>query len=204
MKKFLLLFALVFSLHLNFYSQPPDGYYDGTEGLQGEDLREQLRIIITNGHTQNNYDDLYTYYYSTDRFPNTNKVWDIYSMDGNGNAQYYYYFNNGDECGTYNSEGDCYNREHTVPKSWFNNQQPMYADLFMVVPTDGYVNNRRSSYPYGEVGNPTWTSTNGSKLGDCITPGYSGTVFEPIDAYKGDIARIYFYVATRYKNQIPN
>ncbi len=68
----------------------------------------------------------------------------------------------------------------------------------MVVPTDNEVNNRRSNYPYGEVGAATWTSLNGSKLGPCVYPGYTGTVFEPIDAYKGDFARAYFYMSTRY------
>ncbi len=202
--KRIFLFSVIFLFSLIVYSQVPDGYYDDAQGLTGEDLREALRAIITNGHTANNYNDLYTYYEQTDNFNGTGKVWDMYSMDGNGNAAYYYYYNNGDECGSYSGEGDCYNREHSVPQSWFNGASPMKADLFIVYPTDGYVNNRRSNYPYGEVDNPTWTSTNGSKLGPCSFPGYSGTVFEPIDAYKGDFARTYFYVATRYKNEIPS
>jgi endonuclease I len=80
----------------------------------------------------------------------------------------------------------------------------MYSDLFMVLPTDGYVNNRRSNYPYGKVGQTSWVSQNGSKLGTSIVQGYTGTVFEPIDSFKGDFARIYFYVATRYKDEIPS
>ena len=71
-------------------------------------------------------------------------------------------------------------------------------------PTDGYVNGRRSSYPYGEVSNPTYTSGNGSKLGPCVTSGYSGTVFEPVDEYKGDIARSYFYMSVRYYSEDDN
>ncbi|MBK8499263.1 MAG: endonuclease [Flavobacteriales bacterium] len=39
-----------------------------------------------------------------------------------------------------------------------------------------------------------------SKRGPCSWPGCSGTVFEPIDAYKGDSARGYFYMLTRYMN----
>jgi len=45
------------------------------------------------------------------------------------------------------------------------------------------------------------TSLNGSKLGSSVSPGFAGTVFEPIDAYKGDLARGQFYVATRYFNE---
>lgn len=32
--------------------------------------------------------------------------------------------------------------------------------------------------------------------------GYSGTVFEPDDQYKGDFARSYFYMAARYNDRI--
>jgi endonuclease I len=59
------------------------------------------------------------------------------------------------------------------------------------------VNGQRSSYPHGTVGTTTWISLNGSKLGSSSVAGYSGTVFEPIDEFKGDIARMYFYFATR-------
>jgi len=37
-------------------------------------------------------------------------------------------------------------------------------------------------------------------LGSSTFSGYSGTVFEPDDEYKGDFARTYFYFATRYEN----
>jgi endonuclease I len=121
----------------------------------------------------------------------------MYSDIPGGTPPYEYTFTT-NQCGNYNSEADCYNREHSWPASWFNDMAPTYTDLFHIVATDGYVNNRRSNYPYGEVGTATWISLNGSKLGNCATPGYSGTVFEPIDEYKGDFARNYFYIATRY------
>jgi len=60
------------------------------------------------------------------------------------------------------------------------------------------VNNRRGNSPLGEVGTATYTSSNGSKVGTCSVAGYTGTVFEPIDAYKGDLARSYLYMAVRY------
>ena len=66
----------------------------------------------------------------------------------------------------------------------------MYSDLFHLYPTDGYVNNRRSNYPFGETAGETYQSSGGfSKLGKCTVSGYSGTVFEPADEYKGDFAR---------------
>ena len=99
-------------------------------------------------------------------------------------------------------EGDCYNREHIVPQSVFDEASPMKADLFHVYPTDGYVNGRRSNNPHGEVGGATYTSGNGSMLGSSNYPGYSGTVFEPLDKWKGDIARSYFYMVTCYENKL--
>ena len=79
----------------------------------------------------------------------------------------------------------------------------MYTDLFHLYPTDGKVNGQRSNYVYGEVISATWTSTNGSKLGSSDpATGFTGTVFEPIDAYKGDFARTYFYMATCYEDKI--
>ncbi|MCK5782709.1 MAG: endonuclease, partial [Flavobacteriales bacterium] len=64
------------------------------------------------------------------------------------------------------------------------------------------VNGRRGNYPYGETSSATWTSTNGSKVGSCSFNEYTGVIFEPIDEYKGDLARSYFYMATRYENLI--
>ena len=41
-----------------------------------------------------------------------------------------------------------------------------------------------------------------SKLGPCSYPGYTGTVFEPNDEYKGDFARTYFYMVTCYEEKL--
>ncbi|MBL7904220.1 MAG: endonuclease [Bacteroidales bacterium] len=180
-------------------SQPPAGYYDAANGLSGTALQAALHNIIDNHYVQS-YNSLHEHFESTDRKPN-GTVWDMYSDVPGGNPPYVYNFTSGDQCGSYNGEGDCYNREHSFPKSWFDDMSPMYSDLFHLYPTDGYVNGRRSNYPYGTVGSASWTSENGCKLGSCNYPGYSGTVFEPIDAYKGDFARTYFYMATRYYNE---
>jgi len=181
------------------FAQLPAGYYDGADGLNGSALQQALHDIIDD-HEQQSYSSLHTHYYSTDRKPD-GTVWDMYSDVPGGSPPYTYNFNSGETCGNYSGEGDCYNREHSWPKSWFDSGYPMYTDLFHVVPSDGYVNGQRSNYPYGEVSNPSWTSQNGSKRGPNSYPGYSGTVFEPIDAYKGDFARIYFYMSTRYLNE---
>ncbi|HNT70155.1 MAG TPA: endonuclease [Bacteroidales bacterium] len=197
-----LLVTLFSFITILVFSQIPNGYYDNAEGKYGQELRVALYNIIKTNVTSISYDQLWDAYPRTDKKSN-GKVWDIYSDIPNGTPPYEFTFIT-DQCGNYSGEGDCYNREHTVPASWFNDASPMYSDLFHVLPTDGYVNNRRSNYPYGKVGNASWTSLNGSKLGSSATSGYSGTVFEPIDSFKGDIARIYFYMSTRYMDKIAN
>ncbi len=197
-----LLTLLVFTLIQNtIQAQPPSGYYNTATGLKGQELQLALYNIIKN-HSVESYADLWTDFQSTDKKTN-GKVWDMYSDVPGGTPAYEYTFVT-DQCGNYGGEGDCYNREHSWPKSWFNDATPMYSDLFHLVPTDGYVNGKRSNYPFGEVGTASWTSSNGSKVGSCNFPGFSGTVFEPIDSYKGDFARNYFYMATRYQNVIAN
>lgn len=194
MKKGILLLAVGFVTFIGF-SQIPNGYYNSAQGLSGEQLREALHQIIK-GHSTKSYDNLWNYYSSTDKKSN-GKVWDMYS--DKPTPAYEFTFST-DQCGNYSAEGDCYNREHSFPKSWFNDASPMNSDLFHVYPTDGWVNNKRGNYPFGEVSSATWTSTNGSKVGNSSVSGYSGTVFEPIDEYKGDFARTYFYMVTRYKD----
>lgn len=174
------------------YAQIPVGYYNDANNLSGSDLKNALHIIIKD-HTVKSYDYLWTAFQTTDK-RSDGKVWDMYS-----DCSYTFITN---QCGNYSAECDCYNREHSFPKSWFNDASPMYSDLFHLVPTDGKVNGMRSNYPFGEVSNATFTSSNGSKLGPCSAPGYSGVVFEPINEYKGDFARNYFYMATRYENVI--
>ncbi len=199
MKKLLVLFTLFISISFFSLAQAPNGYYDEANGLAGAELKTALSSII-DGHTVISYDGLWTAFKFTDKKPN-GKVWDMYSDVPGGTPAYEYTFGS-DQCGNYSGEGSCYNGEHSFPKSWFDGGKPMYSDMFHLVPTDGYVNGQRGNFPFGEVGSATWTSTNGSKKGTSSYPGYSGTVFEPIDEYKGDFARGYFYMATRYESKI--
>lgn len=196
--KLLLLFS--FS-PLFLFAQPAPGYYDAALNKTGFQLKVALHEIIK-GHTEKSYNYLWTAFQTTDKKTN-GKVWDIYSNIPNGSSPYEYTFGT-DQCGNYNAEGDCYNREHTWPQSHFNSQAPMKSDLYAIYPTDGYANQKRSNYAYGIVTstNP-WVSQNGSKLGGS-SPSLGnggGIVFEPIDEYKGDLARTYFYVSTRYYNE---
>lgn len=176
-------------------AQIPVNYYSSAKGQKGKSLKTALYQKIAS-HTALSYKALWEAYKKTDVRAD-GKIWDMYSNVTN-------YVPGGSAQGAnYKGEGDSYNREHSFPKSWFNDATPMYTDLFHLYPTDGYVNNRRSNYPFGETNGETYTSANGfSKLGTCTVPGYKGIVFEPNDEYKGDFARTYFYMATAYEDKI--
>ncbi|MEZ4755535.1 MAG: endonuclease [Flavobacteriales bacterium] len=187
----LVLVALPFPL----FAQPPAGYYEPAAGLYGEALRSALHDIIDD-HAVLANSQLWAAYEACDAKPD-GTVWDMYSDVPDGTPAYVYQFGV-DQCGTYNEEGDCFNREHSFPQSWFNSSVPASTDLFHLYPTDAWANQKRGNNAYGEVGSTTWVGSNGSKLGTCIYPGCTGVAFEPIDAYKGDFARSYFYMLTRY------
>ncbi|MFA7195694.1 MAG: endonuclease, partial [Candidatus Neomarinimicrobiota bacterium] len=173
----------------------PLGYYNGTDGLSGNDLRLALHNIIDD-HTQKSYDYVWTAYATTDLKSN-GKIWDMYT-----HIEFTLYT---DQQTTGSDMSACYNREHSWPKSWANNTYPMYTDIFHLYPVQGLANSYRNNNPYGEVGSASYTSPNGSKLGNARTGlGYTGTVFEPIDDYKGDLARTYFYMTTRYYTEDSN
>jgi endonuclease I len=171
----------------------PSGYYDSAIGLRGTPLRIALHNIIKS-HTVRSYDYAMTAFQTTDVKWN-GKVWDMYSDIPGGTPPYEYTFG---QTGQGATEGLGYNREHSFPQSWFNGTSPTYSDLHMLCPTDSKVNGYRSNYAFGVVGSATTTSLNGSKLGSSASAGFTGTVFEPIDAFKGDLARMAFYIHTRY------
>lgn len=178
-------------------AEEPSGYYSTCEGKSSKALLVQLQSVV-GSHTNVGYDGLYTVYNTSDVRPN-GTLWDIYSTKEwkIGNKK----------CGNYTNIGDCYNREHSVPQSWFNSRSPMKSDAFHVYPTDGKVNGLRSNLPYGECANGDAVGSYGNivglgHLGACTFPGYSGKVFEPDDEYKGDLARSYFYMAAAYNSSV--
>ena len=196
-----LLLGFLFSLTL---AQAPANYYNGTTGLTGAALKSKLSQIITDGALDKGYNALYTAYPTTDTdrfYENDGSVLDMYSENPTG-LDPYNYQHGVKKCGNYSSEGDCYNREHVIPQSFFSKRAPMVSDLHHIRPTDGKVNGIRSNYPFGVVGNASQITLNGSRVGSSSSAGYGGTVFEPIDEFKGDIARMIFYFVTRYETQL--
>ncbi|MAX65296.1 MAG: endonuclease [Bacteriovoracaceae bacterium] len=180
--------------------------YRKAYGKYAYSLKSTLKKITKKNHHSRDYYDLSLAFFQIDKdeeYETDHSLIDIYSENPFGADDYNYtHFNQ--RCGEYSQEGQCFNREHIFPQSSFNKDYPMKSDIFHVYPTDGFVNGRRGELPFGEVQKIHWQSKNGSKIGTGVNGDFRGRVFEPIDEFKGDIARSLFYFATRYEDQIKN
>ena len=186
-----LLLMLAMLVGLSAMAAVPTGYYNNAKNKSDQALMTALHTIIR-GHTKRTYDNLWTDFRKTDC--NGTIIIDRYS-----DSQFTY---NTDKCGSYSGVGDCYNREHSVPNSWWggDDTDTAYTDLHHMFPVDGWVNSKRGNNPFGDCRSGTTYGT--GILGPCATSGYSGTVFEVADEYKGDFARVYFYFVIRYMPRI--
>lgn len=173
----------------------PSGLYDAAESAVAaknwSNLFSALQTASNVGFHSVGYDGLFDVY-STSDIRADGKLKDWYSEVTN-------FTPTTKRCGSYKEEGDCWNREHSVPKSWWGGSKSNQGcDAFIVVPTDGKVNGMRSNYPFGEVATATYTSKSGCKLGSSKLSGVSDKVFEPYDSMKGDFARLNFYAAVKW------
>ena len=211
MKRIVLsILCAIFTLSLVAKSVTPaaslPAYYAKIDGKSAKSLFDAVHEVVKVGYSSLGYDGLWGAYQHTDLRDN-GKIWDMYS-----DCSWTY---KSDQCGSYSSECDCYNREHSIPKSWYGDTKSgPGCDIFHLVPTDGKVNGMRSNYAFGEVSSASYTF-DGAKLGSSksitITNGNTiagneGTaiscsankVFEPRDEYKGDFARGYFGAMIRW------
>jgi endonuclease I len=179
------------------YAVVPAGYYDSADGVSGAALKTSMYNIIKD-HDVLTYSDLWKAFEKTDSRPD-GKVWDVYS-----NITNYSFTADRDQGSGVTSENQLFNREHSFPKSWFGGDvSPMYTDLFHLYPADKWVNAKRGNIPFGNVATITGKSANSYCIwGTSNESGVSLNVFEPADELKGDFARTYFYMATRYEDQI--
>ncbi|MDO4511942.1 MAG: endonuclease [Bacteroidales bacterium] len=190
MKKSLSLLSFVMAA-LVAMANIPEGYYSAINNKKYTDLKAALHGIISE-HVTLSYGSLWHYYPSTYNYlDDKNHILDLYS----------------DVERFYSNPADISNmdKEHTVPKSWWGGSltEPQGSDLYNVIPADGATNKKKLNYSLGYVTDPSkWQSTTTN-----IGAGYCGVdgvkskesiFFEPADKYKGDFARIYFYVATCY------
>ena len=197
--QFILLLATTLLAAQSLFAAEPSGYYNSALGMSDEALMTALRDIIREHNEVSYSSGLLSAFRKVDT-DNDGFIIDIYS-----NVRY----KPNDNGSSASHVGEGYNREHSFPRSWFGGEvAPMNTDVFHVYPTDIKVNSQRANYPYGVCDSGTrltyGTYVAKGKLGASTYPGYSGTVFEPDDEYKGDLARTYFYMATCYKNELPS
>lgn len=204
----LLLLLVLFSLNI---SAVPGTYYNSIDTNETcATFKTTLSNLISTGTTTLSYGSVDGYYDRTDSKPAETGggfvIVDRYSSDipsGLDSCNYRFVVDFCSVGGTAASQCVCYVKEHTFASSWFNDQLPMRSDMHLLFPADNYTNNSKSNYPLGYVQTPSFTSYNGTKIGTSNTSlnnGFSAThVFEPIDAFKGDFARAYLYVVTRYQ-----
>ena len=225
-KKQIILLAFTLSGFFSF-GQIPSGYYNAAAGQSCDNLKNALNVIITAGQVTLIYgqlDNIQMPIVDTIRTDDGTDymIWDIYSNNNTGPEPYIFnssQINPGGFCGssTPTMDGTCWNKEHTFPKAWFSSAYPAYADLFIVRPTDYRLNAKRVNAPYATVSSPTYQfPVNGvypaypippnpvlDKLGTSNAPGVTIPVaWEPSDAIKGDLARGYFYILTRYQTDL--
>ena len=181
MKKvvFSIVFLLVFASFLCA------DYYDGTDGLNGEELKTALYNIIK-VHTEYSYTDLRDYI-----LPNTDED------PGNSNNVILIYTGRSQSKDSFGGMLDEWNREHVWAKSHgdFGNTIPCGTDAHHIRPCDVGVNSTRGNKDFDNGGSAVY-----GYYGD-----YAGNTdsdsFEPRDEVKGNIARMIMYMAVRYEGQ---
>jgi len=176
MKLTLLLITVLAVLNINGQQT---GYYNGTDGMAGDELKTALNDVIK-GHTPYSYYSSKFIFKLSDADPNDpNNVILVYTGRSHANDDY-------------GTGGDFINREHVWAKSHgnFTDRLPMYSDVHNLKPADASVNIDKSNKDFDDGG------TQHTEATGCY---YTDSTWEARDEVKGDIARIIFYMSTRYE-----
>lgn len=163
------------------FGQSPD-YYDSTQLLSGSELENVLHEIVKN-HNEFSYSSAKQILKESDEDPNNNNNISLVYKGGSIPKSDF----------ASNQEDDFWNREHVWAKSHGNFQNfgdlGAYSDAHNLKPCDASINSARGYKDFDNGGNQHSEAT------DCY---YTSTTWEPRDEVKGDIARIIFYMHTRY------
>lgn len=176
---------------LTSWGAVPEGYYNPLNGKSGVALRNAVKAAVGN-HTRINYgEDTWVAFEKTDtRTVGGEKCWwDMYSLNNV----------------PVNSGHPGMNIEHSVPNSWGfkNKSSDAYCDLFNLNPSNSDANSRKSNYPMGEISGSVHWENGATFIGkpkSGMEGGQGGWCWEPLDEYKGDFARGYFYMFSVYND----
>ena len=149
-------------------------YYASVSNLSGNALKSSLRTLLTDTHKyQTSYGDCKVYLQETD-------------VDPNDPTKVILFYTGNSVNGTWDS-GKTWNREHVWAQSlsWFDDtsesDRGAGADLHHIRPCDPGVNSSRGNLLFGE------------------SNGYFNPNIYGVD-YRGDVARIIFYLMVRYSD----
>ncbi len=187
-KNIKILFSFLIISAQSIIAQIPDGYYNGTENLTNNELKTALYNIIKD-HTEfpyNNYStDVWDILKETDRDTlNPDNVLLLYTgWSLNADLEY--------------DDKKGWSREHVWAKSHgdFATEIGAGTDVHALRPCDISVNSARSNYDFA-VGGDIYNDPTG--VTECRLTSNS---WEPRDIVKGDVARMIFYMATRYEGE---
>lgn len=199
--------TFVFLMFISIFASAE--YYDGTQALKGDMLKAKLHSIIdgqkplkyTQSKNTDWYDGIkidvwealvYTDSACPDNEPKCGFVTLLYLND----------VRHIDQANRGKSKNDAWDREHVWPKSrGFKKQnQDGYTDLHHLRPADRNINSAHSNYGFGMGGRPIYDKLlDGSRIESGAFLDKSNQSFEPTDRAKGQIARMVFYMATRYE-----
>ena len=187
MKVFSTLFLSTVLLNLCVAQSIPDGYYDGTESLTGEELKTKLHVINSN-HKVYEYGDFRDFILP-----------DLDEDPENSDNIILFYKNNSIPKANFagSNQADYWNREHTWPKShgFASEGDTAYTDVHNLRPSDATVNTSKSNKDFGDV-----EDTEENAEGEAPDTYTTADFFEPRDEIKGDVARILFYMDMRYES----
>lgn len=165
----------------NYYSSAFSTY---TEGLNGT-LRTNLTTLIHPTSVPEYSSGLATHLQQADADPtNSSNMVYLYTRDS-----------------VKKNSASSWNREHVWPKALSNScwkESRAGADMLHLRPTYSTPNSTRSSYKYGEV---TKNQTNLKIYNQMEYGYYANNYFMPLDATKGDVARICMYIWVAYYNE---
>lgn len=154
---------------------PPPSYYSGVSGT-GATLKTQLGSAMTAGHIERTYGDF-------------RSSAAIHDQDPNNPTRILLCYNRASVPATWDA-GSTWNREHVWPQSLqpgsaSNSTRGALGDPHALLPANPSINSSRGNKPFG------FAETTGEHRS-------LGSFYFPGDMDKGDIARILFYMDTRW------
>jgi len=184
---------IIFFANLVF-AQIPSGYYDNASGLDDAALKSALNNIIDD-HTEYPYTssgtDVWDILKISDRDPNnSSNIITIYTQYSINAAQEY-------------NSGNGWNREHVWAKSHgdFGTATGTGTDLHNLKPADVTINSSRNNKDFDDGGTSVTDNSPPSGYNGSTDCNATSTTWEPPDGVKGDVARIIFYMVTRYEGE---